>query len=336
MREPLVESQVERQNILNNTVALEIFRKNEDRLKGHLWNNEYWFTRQELADFLQVDIRTITNYTNNNLDELSKNGYLVLSGKKLENFKTTFGKENNFLTKTTKLGIFSFRAVLNLSMLIRDNDIARDIRNRILDIIIDLLNEKANGNTKFINQRDPNYLERAYTEKNYRKSFTSALNHYVDMNQYKYAYFTDKIYEYIFKENSKEYREVLQLNKKESTRDTMYSEVLLIIAGLENGFAHELKKAFEKNNNVKLSKERADKLLKAMAEHPMYTPGIEDARLKMASRDNCFRSAYHNKLENYISAVNPRDFEIFLGETSRSLEQQIDDHRDVFERLKDK
>lgn len=56
----------------------------------------------------------------------------------------------------------------------------------------------------------------------------------------------------------------------------------------------------------------------------------------MASRDMCFRDAYHKNLKNYINSVDPEDFERFLGEKSKALVQQIDDHIEVFKRLRDK
>ena len=40
-------------------------------------------------------------------------------------------------------------------MLLQNNDTAKYIRNRILDIVIDVLAEKTGGSTKYINQKDP-------------------------------------------------------------------------------------------------------------------------------------------------------------------------------------
>ena len=42
--------------------------------------------------------------------------------------------------------------------------------------------------------------------------------------------YTDKIYESIFKEKSREYREILKLKSKDRVRDTFYSEILDLIA----------------------------------------------------------------------------------------------------------
>ena len=58
----------------------------------------------------------------------------------------------------------------------------------------------------------------------------------------------------------------------------------------------------------------------------------------MASRDLCFRDALHEKLEAYIKSVPEADFERFLGEKSKSLEDQLSDPEtlEVFKRLKDR
>lgn len=68
----------------------------------------------------------------------------------------------------------------------------------------------------------------------------------------------------------------------------------------------------------------------------MFEPLLHDARTKMASRDLNFRDALHTQLEEYIAPVSEEDFEKFLGEQSKSLEKQIQEHRDIFLRLKDK
>ena len=66
----------------------------------------------------------------------------------------TFGNEMNFVTKTTVLGVFSFRAFLNLAMLMRESSKAALLRKAILDIAIDTINIRTGGATKYINQRD--------------------------------------------------------------------------------------------------------------------------------------------------------------------------------------
>ena len=107
------------------------------------------------------------------------------------------------------------------------------------------------------------------------------------------------------------------------------------MTAVERGAAYELEKKY-KELNRKLTKEDASLVIQSLSEHPSTKTFIEQARTKMASRDLSFRDAEHKKLQNYITSVDPDDFERFLGNKSKSLEQQIREHRAIFLRLKDK
>lgn len=89
----------------------------------------------------------------------------------------------------------------------------------MLDIVIDLINQKTGDGTKYINQRDKDFIGAYLQEENYRKEFTDALRDYVDMGNTKYAIFTDIIYQSIFKEKSREYCEILKLQKNDIVND---------------------------------------------------------------------------------------------------------------------
>lgn len=117
----------------------------------------------------------------------------------------------------------------------------------------------------------------------------------------------------------------------------MYSEVLNLIASYEAGVAHELQKKSAALGH-KLTIKEAEELFATFEQHPLFKPLILDARSKMASRDLCFREALHEKLEAYIQHVPEADFERFLGETSKSLEERLADPEtlEVFKRLKDR
>ena len=146
--------------------------------------------------------------------------------------------------------------------------------------------------------------------------------------------FTDKVYQCIFKENAQEYKQILKLEAKENARDTMYSEILNLVASFETGIAYEIEKCFKKAGR-KLQSNEVDEIFVYFSEHPLQRPHIEDARIKMASRDLHFRDAFHKKLEEYIHSISPADFERFLGEQSVSFEKQLEEAKDVFKRLKD-
>ena len=334
MAADLTTSPLSRQNILNNPYALS---KIEEYLElgGIVFEDEVVFTKQQIAQLFDISDSTIEKYLAAHADELKSNGYRVLKGQKLRDFKALSDVSViNYGDKSPALGIFTFRAILNLAMLLTESDRARLIRSRILDIVIDVMAERVGGHTKYINQRDRDYLPAAYQEFSYRTVFTTALNHYVDMGKGKYGLYTDEVYKLVFRENTKEYKQILNLSKQDTT---MYAEVLTAISSIENGLAQEIKTKFEQLGR-KLQPCELDEIIQSINSNPYLKPIIEDARTKMASRDLGFRDALHQKLEAYIQSVPANDFDRFLGETSRSLQEQLADPETlaVFKRLKDR
>lgn len=56
-----------------------------------LFEGEYRFTTQMIADFYRVDERTIKIYLENKETELKHNGYILSKGKQLKDLKLQFG-----------------------------------------------------------------------------------------------------------------------------------------------------------------------------------------------------------------------------------------------------
>ncbi len=338
MSKDLTVSGLERQNILNNPYALEEI-KNAVNLDGIKFENKFIFFKENIAEFFEVSTRTIENYLSNHENELKNNGYEVLRGKRLQELKEianeNSGAETIFGTKTTVIGIFDFRAFLNLAMLMTESERATLLRQAILDIVIDTINKKTGGSTKYINQRDEDFVISYFQEENYRKEFTNALNIYTNMGNFKYSVYTDKIYKSIFKENAKEYRKILKLQEKDSLRDTFYSEVLDLISSYEYGFAKIIEDQFNKNKTP-LNYNQTDVLFKKFEQQPHWKPFIIKARNKMASRDLAFRDTLHLSLKEYITPLNSDEFERFLGEKSKELVERLEEAKDVFKRLKER
>lgn len=333
----LTVSAIDRQNILNNQKAVGNIQSYIG-ISGMWFQGEYKFTRHQIADFYGIDNSTIDRYLSQNEDELKHNGYINLKGKALKEFKEEFGWMLQEGAKAPQLGIFNFRSFLNLGMLLTESEKAKALRSKILDIVIDTLNQKLGGSTKFINQREEDYLIAMAREPVYRKEFTEALNKYLDMGNYKYAVYTDAIYKAIFLEKSSEYRVILKLEKEESCRDTMYSEVLRLIASFEVGIADVMKQKSEVLNR-KLQPKELNELIEEFSQQRFWIPQIEDARSKMASRDYGLRNIIHERLKPYINSLSINDYDKFLGDKSKDLLQRVLDNPellDVFKRLKDR
>lgn len=329
----LTVSNIERQNVLNNKYAV---AKIQDSLgvTGMDFEGEYRFTKKMVADFYEVDERTIERYIEQYAEELASNGYVLCKGKRLKELKLQFATVINVGSKTTQLGLFNFRAFLNMGMLLTESEKARQVRSVILDIVIATLNERVGGGTKYINRRDANYLPMAFKEVNYRKQLTSALRAYVNGHETNmYSQVTNAIYKAVFRENAKEYREILRLDSKDNVRHTLYAEVLLVIASFENGVGDAIREK-SKELGRKLSITEVEGLITHLAEAPMQKPYLDDARSKMASRDLCFRDAYHGNIEEYLRAVSPEEYERFIGNKSLNIDQLLDENSEVLKRLK--
>ena len=243
MGRDLTVSEIDRQNILNNDYALHEIQK-ATKISGIFFEGKQIVTKEQVASFFEVSPRTIENYIAKYEQELLNNGYEVVSGNRLKLLKKII-KDNDVaetifgnIDKAPALSIFDFRAFLNISMIITDNERARLIRQLILDIAIDVINQRTGGGTKYINQRDEDFLSTYFAEENYRQKFTNALNECVDMGKFKYPLYTDKIYLSIFKEKAQEYRKILKLEKRDKVRDTLYAEVLDIISAYELSLIH--------------------------------------------------------------------------------------------------
>lgn len=342
MNKDLTTSNLHRKNILNNNYALEIIYS-EISFPGIMFEDKYRFTKKQVAEFFEIDDRTVDRYIESNKSEFEESGYEILTGNRLKDFKLAYGNDTNVATidetlkKTSVLGVFTFRSFLNIGMLLTESDRAKLLRAFILDIVIDAINQKLGGNTKYINQREEEFLSSALKEHNYRKEFTTALDNYVEPNKFKYAQLTDKVYKSIFKEDAKEYRQILKLKDKESVRPTMYSEVLDLISSYENGFADFLQKHSKKLSR-KLNLSETNNLFENFENltNSIYEPLREKVRGLMASRDMAFRDALHEKLKNYVTHLSEEEFDKFLGEKSLDLEERILNNIDVFKRLKER
>lgn len=340
MNKDLTNSPVDRQNILNNNYAL-IEVEKAIGLKGIAFEGGMVVLKEQVADFLEVTTRTVDNYLERFGIELAQNGYEVIRGKRLQDMKLRLSgvdaHETDFasIQKVSQIGIFPFRAFLNLAMVVAESEQARLLRQLVLDIVIDTINQRTGGRTKYINQRDEEFLQSAFIEENYRKQFTDALRDCVDMGNFKYAVYTDRIYVSIFREKSKEYRDVLNLSAKDNVRATFYSEVLDLIAAYECGFADVIRTESERVGR-KLKSIEVNSLFRDFESKALWTPLIEKARNKMASRDLAFRDALHLQLQEYVTPLQRDEFERFLGEKSKELSERLEEAKDVMKRLKER
>lgn len=117
-------------------------------------------TMEMVAKYYDVPIETIKSTINYNREEIEANGYRVYTKDNLLslkfNLKTKRGgfnvldNQNNVIASGSNNGmaLFSKRAILNVGMLLRGSDVAKEIRSRLLDIAHD--SETESGSVKTI------------------------------------------------------------------------------------------------------------------------------------------------------------------------------------------
>ena len=111
-----------------------------------LWQGTGAATTQQMAEYYEVPVDAVESVLRRNRDELEPDGLKTLKGSDLKAFKqlsvnltesyTTRSASVNLTeaTKTTQLTIWTPRAALRLGMLLRDSQVAKQVRNVLLDI----------------------------------------------------------------------------------------------------------------------------------------------------------------------------------------------------------
>ena len=104
----LTVSLVDRQNILNNSYALQEIAQ-ATQIKGIRFEDTVWFTKEQLAGFFEVEARTIERYLEKHKVELQQNGYVVLQGERLKQLRSEaflqFGTDMNVGTNETNASL---------------------------------------------------------------------------------------------------------------------------------------------------------------------------------------------------------------------------------------
>ena len=130
MNQDLTTSAVARSNVLNNRYALSMLETHL-ALGGLRVEDEVVFFKSHVAELLDIDERTIDRYLASHEAELKQNGDRTLKGKALKNMKLAQVDDMHVVdligAKVPALGVFSFRAVLNVAMLVTESERARAV-----------------------------------------------------------------------------------------------------------------------------------------------------------------------------------------------------------------
>lgn len=126
----LMESKSLRDSVLDRTDVL-------DRVKAlSLLPDGMHVTTAMVAAYFEVTVEAIRQLKARHQEELSLNGMVTLKGHDLAEFKrdTLSRYSGGYPQPRSSLTLYSRRAVLNIAMLLRDSDVARQVRVYLLDM----------------------------------------------------------------------------------------------------------------------------------------------------------------------------------------------------------
>jgi hypothetical protein len=97
-----------------------------------LWQGTGAATTQQMAEYYEVPVDAIESVLRRNRDELESDGLITLKGSQLKTFKQLSVK----LTESNagSMAVWTPRAALRLGMLLRDSEVAKQVRNVLLDV----------------------------------------------------------------------------------------------------------------------------------------------------------------------------------------------------------
>ncbi|MGB3485250.1 MAG: hypothetical protein WBB07_23925 [Mycobacterium sp.] len=87
-------------------------------------------TTDMLAEFYAVNVEAIRYHVKANRDELDEDGYRVVGRSE---FESEFGSLSNLDPRSRSVGLYPRRAVLRIGMLLRDSNVARQVRDYLLN-----------------------------------------------------------------------------------------------------------------------------------------------------------------------------------------------------------
>lgn len=168
IRVDLVENLNARKEAMENCIRnIEVLENVKEILT--LGNTEF-ITVQMVADYFEVEKKTIEKLIERNKEELEENGLKVFKGKEVKdlvsdkmsvtNFRGYFIIDDQKFANNKNI-LISKRVLLNIGMLLRDSEVAKELRRRILDIVHDA--EQGKGSIETI-ENEINEEEKLTTE----------------------------------------------------------------------------------------------------------------------------------------------------------------------------
>ena len=105
-------------------------------------------TKEMVSRYYEIKLKTLESCIEDNQKEIENNGMRLYKRREILNLLKGGIENNEIKIPNRGLILFSKRAILNVGMLLRDSDVAKEIRSRLLDIAHD--SEVESGSVKTI------------------------------------------------------------------------------------------------------------------------------------------------------------------------------------------
>jgi hypothetical protein len=128
-----VSARNEKLTALTQDAALDHLNKAKSLIMA-MWQGSGIATTQQLADYYDVSIDTVRSVLSRHKDEFDSDGLREIKGKDLKALQSQGSDTMQLPEKTTRLTVWTPRAALRLGMLLRDSDVAKQVRSLLLDI----------------------------------------------------------------------------------------------------------------------------------------------------------------------------------------------------------
>jgi len=196
--------------------------------------------------------------------------------------------------------------------MIENSEIGKKVRKYFIRVEGDFkkVMKVATKDPKFVNQLASQFFETREETKEFRKDFTDCIKDFVAVKNY--GTYTNMLYDFLFLERAKEYRKLLNLVKKDFTRNFMYEEIIFIIGAFETGLAGEIEKEFKKLGRM-LTQKEFEKIFNDFSSQRNWLVYQKRARNIMATYDEELRRIKHPKLIDYRKEFSQEDIQKLLS-----------------------
>lgn len=236
----LIESRTMRDNFVYRDDVLE-------KVKAiSMIGDQFEATIEMAANYYEVPIETVRSIVKRHRVEFNDYEELrLLKGKAFQEFKGLVQGELD-LSSAPSLQLLNRRGLLRLGMLLTESEVARSIRNYLLNIE----ESSDDAQKQWAVEREISKRERRRLTDSIQQFFTG------NLNGYEYATFTNLVYQTLFSCNASDLKVIYELEKKDNLRDSLTTSDLRKVVEVETVMASLLRigKDYEEIRSEMLSK----------------------------------------------------------------------------------